>query len=86
MNTKLSKTNPYNKACYDFPTWKLNGISGISLGASDGWWTGVLYILKNKNEDILAVSEACFDVYELKKPTIQSLILFWLLLCNFWLH
>lgn len=69
MITKLGKRNPYNKACYDFPTWTLSDISGISPGTSDGWLTGVLYIMKNENEEILAVSTACFDVYELKKQS-----------------
>lgn len=67
MNTELGKRNPYNKACYDFPAWTLNGISGISHGTSDGWLTSMLHVMKNENEEILAVSAACFDVYELKK-------------------
>lgn len=67
MHTKLGKRNPYNKACYDFPDWALNGISGVSHGTSDGWLTGMLYAMKTENEEILAVSAACFDVHELEK-------------------
>lgn len=68
MTVKLSKTSPCNKAWFDFPTC----ISDTS-GHLNSLLTSVLCMLKNKSEEILAVSATCLHVFKLEKITVKHL-------------